>query len=253
MDADAYLDRFHAEKRVDADLPYLAYLQMQHMLHVPFENLDVINQVPITLNREKFFDKIVNHYRGGFCYELNGLFIWLLQQLGYQAHLISGTVHQKNGIWALANSHAAILVELDQSYLVDVGFGDSVRHPLPITGKSINDVSGKYRVIYNEQNELGPYLLQKNREGLWTNLYCFDIEENKLIDFTSMCNYNQTSPDSPFTQNLITTIATENGRITLSDNILTTTKGSFKSRKEANNKEDILEKFFNISLNTDAK
>ena len=52
----------------------LKNLQKAHLLNVPFENLDVHNSIPIILDIENIYQKVVLQNRGGFCYELNGLF-----------------------------------------------------------------------------------------------------------------------------------------------------------------------------------
>ena len=135
MKTESYLKRFNMKKVTHPDLSTLVQLQHMHMRHVPFENLDVVNHVPILLNLETYYEKVVNHKRGGFCYELNGLFHWLLESLGYDNQLIAATVHRPDGTWAFSESHATQVVQLDEPYLVDVGFGDSPTVPLPLTGE----------------------------------------------------------------------------------------------------------------------
>ncbi|WP_078408718.1 arylamine N-acetyltransferase family protein [Priestia abyssalis] len=247
MDKAAYLNRFAAEKEKEATLDYLYHLQEQHMLHIPFENLDVIYQTPILLDVQRFYQKIVEHRRGGFCYELNGLFCWLLEQLGFDAHLISATVQKENGSWALQDSHATLLVHLDKrTYLVDVGFGDSVRKPIPLTGETVEDVRSVYRV---KQLDSMTYDLQK-QEKSWKTKYRFTTDKKKLEQFAPMCEFNQTSPDSPFTKTNLTTIATKTGRITLSGTTLITTNDQGKQKMEVQSDEipALLEKYFQINL-----
>jgi arylamine N-acetyltransferase len=48
-------------------------------------------------NTKALYDKIVRRRRGGFCYELNGLFAWLLRQLGFTVTLLSARVAQADG------------------------------------------------------------------------------------------------------------------------------------------------------------
>jgi len=249
LDKDCYLTRFAATDSARADFKHLSYLQNQHMLHIPFENLDVINGTPITMNVENYYNKIVNRRRGGFCYELNGLFNWLLQQLGYESHLIAGTVRKPDGTWALQNSHATILVKLDKPYLVDVGFGDSARTPVPFTGDEVNDVSGVYRTIPMEHKE-DTYHLQRLLDGNWVTQYSVNINKKQLQDFAPMCHFNQTSPDSPFTHNEIVTIATKEGRLTFSGTALTITNGNHKTKVDISEtqKDEILWKYFGIHL-----
>ncbi|MDY0395519.1 arylamine N-acetyltransferase [Virgibacillus halophilus] len=197
MDKDKYLQRIACERVSQSGIAYLNHLQRQHMLHVPFENLDVMHHVPIALDMEKFYEKVVLHHRGGFCYELNGLFHWLLQQLGFISNLVSATVSRPDGSWAKSGSHACIIVELDQAYIADVGFGDSARNLLPIDGTRIEDVSGVYRADKIKDHI---YDVQRKKEGEWTVLYRVNTTPCKLMDFTEACQYNQTSPHSHFTQ-----------------------------------------------------
>ena len=114
MDIELYLKRFHALSLKEVSLQNLGALQNLHLHHIPFENLDVIRHVPIYLNLKTIYEKIVGQHRGGYCYEVNGLFHALLCELGYDAHLISGTVLRQPGKWAKPDTHAAILVNLEE-------------------------------------------------------------------------------------------------------------------------------------------
>ncbi|MGH2486980.1 MAG: arylamine N-acetyltransferase, partial [Ktedonobacterales bacterium] len=60
---------------LDAPAPSLSLLRALHQAHllaVPFENLSIHYDQPITLEDATLYDKIVRRQRGGFCYELNG-------------------------------------------------------------------------------------------------------------------------------------------------------------------------------------
>lgn len=245
MDVQAYLKRISVEKQSEATLDYLTKLQKHHMEIIPFENLDVTRKIEIRLDLNRFNNKIIRNQRGGFCYELNGLFQQLLTDVGFQSHLISCTVKKPNG-WAKPNTHAAIIVKLDEPYLVDVGFGDSVRQPVPLSGEERTDVSGTYRVMKNDDGSLD---LQRFEED-WRILYRFSETVKQLEDFSEGCLYNQTSPDSTFTHGDIVTIATEIGRITLSELTVTVTKNGEKEKWELkeDEKEKFMEKYFRIIL-----
>lgn len=248
LDIDAYLQRIHVWKGSVPSLSFLKELQEQHMLTVPFENLDVIHKIPIPLNVESYYQKVIEQKRGGFCYELNGLFHWLLENLGFSCHLAAGTIQRPDGNWALLESHAAQIVYLDQPYLVDVGFGDSARNPLPLSGEEREDVSGKYRVFHVRDNLFDiQKAVEKNK---WRTLYRFDMQEKELKDFTEVCHFNQTSPDSHFTKKRIVTLAIETGRITLSGNELTETSHDEKRKIPINdsNLQQVLEKYFGIYM-----
>jgi N-hydroxyarylamine O-acetyltransferase len=244
MNIDSYLDRIQAVKEKPG-IEALALLQKKHMQAIPFENLDVIRKVPIILDTDLFYKKAVENVRGGFCYELNGLFQKLLTELGYSSTLISCTVKTPGG-WAREDRHAAILVFLDQPYLTDVGFGDSARQPIPLDGTEKVDASGRYKVM-----DLGNgfYDLIHWAGGEWQIKYRFSIEKRSLDFFEDSCIFNQTSPESPFTKDDIITIATENGRITLSGHSLVKTENGEKVKTELEraSKMQALKEFFNIT------
>lgn len=247
MDIQKYLKRIAVPAENKLDLTYLARLQYSHMQRIPFENLDVTREIPIKLDDKAFFEKILNRNRGGFCYELNGLFQKLLAELGFQSHLISCTVKKPDG-WVREDSHAAILVYLDHTpYLVDVGFGDSVRQPIPLNGEEKSDVSGTYRVI-ELRDEL--FDLQRLENEKWRTLYRFSDKPKKLQDFTDACLFNQTSPDSHFTHGDLATIATKNGRITLSGMTATISENGKKDKYELSEEEKsgFLLKHFEIKI-----
>jgi N-hydroxyarylamine O-acetyltransferase len=244
MDIDRYLARIKADKK-EPGLDTLAQLQKKHMQSIPFENLDVIRKVPIKLDTDQFYKKVVENSRGGFCYELNGLFQTLLSAMGYSSALISCTVKTPDG-WARENSHAAILVYLDQSYLTDAGFGDSARQPIPLDGTEKEDVSGKYKV--RDLGE-GCYDLLHFNGGEWQIKYRFTDEKRSLDFFQDSCGFNQTSAESPFTKDDLITIATVNGRITLSGNTLVKTENGEKIKTDLDKgaKRDALKEFFGIT------
>lgn len=246
MNVKAYLNRLSIEGTSKPTLDFLQILQNNHMEAIPFENLDVTRNVEILLDTNRFYDKIIQNHRGGFCYELNGLFQQLLNNLGYYSYFIACTVKRPIG-WAKENTHAALIVELDQPYLVDVGFGDSVRQPLPLSGEERTDVSGTYRVFETEENL---FILQRLEDHEWKALYRFLNNAKDLLDFAEGCLYNQTSPDSTFTHGDIVTIATKTGRISLSGQTVTETKNGLKEKYDLTEeeKDNFLKGTFKITL-----
>ncbi|MEM8705781.1 MAG: arylamine N-acetyltransferase [Actinomycetota bacterium] len=126
---DAYLERIGADRPDTLDLDALARLQHAHLVAVPFENLDVFHRVPVSVNQEAILTKIVGG-RGGWCFENNGAFAWLLDQLGFAVRRIGAAV-LLDGPNTLIDHHT-IEVQLDAAHLVDVGFGDSFTVPLDL-------------------------------------------------------------------------------------------------------------------------
>jgi N-hydroxyarylamine O-acetyltransferase len=249
MDADNYLERLNIFQMEEANYSFLEKLQVSHLNTVPFENIDIRQGQNIILDEKHLFNKIVVRKRGGFCYELNGLFSWLLRKLDYDVSIVSGRVYlSTEDRFTPEFDHMALLVQLDKTYLVDVGFGDCFRKPIAIPAGNVEDVSGKYRVriLNSDQNS---YIIQKQEDGRWHPVYRFMTRPRRMADFAEMCQYNQTSPNSHFTQRTICTIATDKGRITLSDDSLTINHCGVKRKKSLTSQDinEILHKYFGIS------
>ena len=129
MEINTYLERIGYSGSREPTVETLRQLHRVHMLSVPFENLDIHLGYPIGLSLPSFFDKIVRRRRGGFCYELNGLFGWLLEQLGFKVVMLSVRVF--NGTQPGPEfDHLILLIKLEENLIADVGFGDSFLEPL---------------------------------------------------------------------------------------------------------------------------
>ena len=128
MNIDAYLKRINYDGSTDPTLETLRGLHRAHLLTVPFENLDIHAGRRIDVDRERIYAKIVGEEkRGGFCYELNGLFSWLLEALGYDVTLLSARVRHMDGTYGAEFDHLTVRIDLDEAWLADVGFGEGFR------------------------------------------------------------------------------------------------------------------------------
>jgi N-hydroxyarylamine O-acetyltransferase len=224
----AYLKRIGYRGSLEPDIHTLRGLHRAHLQAVPFENLDIHLGRPIVLEEDRLFDKIVNHHRGGFCYELNGLFSALLRELGFRVQRLSARVANGSGEYGPAFDHMTLLVELNERWLVDVGFGDSFLLPLRLDepGEQIQE-SGRYRIDAGGDG----LLLLQGRDGGWNPQYTFTLLPYGLGDFAETCRHHQTSPQSSFTQRKVCTRATPVGRITLSDRKLIVTKNGNREER----------------------
>ena len=155
MDIRDYLKRIHYQGSLEPTLQTLQALHEAHLFTVPFENLSIHYGQPIILQEELLFNKIVRQHRGGFCYELNGLFAWLLRHLGFQVTLLSAGVPTAMLAILVPNiDHLTLLIHQLSGidWLADVGFGDSFRLPLRFEAELEQDgADGRtYRFIRNE-------------------------------------------------------------------------------------------------------
>lgn len=220
-EASRYLARIGHAGPASPSFDTLRALHRLHLLTVPFENLSVREGKDIPLVEASLFDKIVSRRRGGFCYELNGLFAALLQGLGFHVSLLAGRV----GVDGIPFDHMALRVELDEAWLADVGFGDSFLEPIRI-GERVPQAGGDGR-SYRLEGDGDGLLLRRLESGSWARQYRIDPETWPLSAFEEGCRYHRTSPLSPFTQKTVVTRATEEGRITLSERrLITTVRGS---------------------------
>ncbi|PYV26108.1 MAG: hypothetical protein DMG24_07865, partial [Acidobacteria bacterium] len=129
MDVRAYLDRVGYHGPIEPTADTLRALHRQHMLNVPFENLDIGLGRKIALDPECFVEKIVHRRRGGFCYELNGAFATLLVALGFRVTLLSARVANDQGVASKEFDHLALQIDLEDRWLADVGFGENFLEP----------------------------------------------------------------------------------------------------------------------------
>ena len=217
MDIPAYLDRIKYRGPLNCDSETLRQLHLAHLRAVPFENLSIHAGEPIILDDSALFDKIVKRNRGGFCYELNGLFAALLKDLGYEVGMLSAQVASAAGEYSADFDHMALIVNLDERWLVDVGFGDSFIEPLLIDERAAQIQDGRaYRLDISDDYLV---LMKCADEGAneWKSQYRFKPETYSYSDYAERCKFHQTSRDSHFTQNRICSRLTANGRISVSD------------------------------------
>ncbi|MBX7061694.1 MAG: arylamine N-acetyltransferase [Pyrinomonadaceae bacterium] len=202
----------------------LRLLQRSHLLAVPFENLDIHWHRPIVLDVDRFYSKVVGEGRGGFCYELNGLFNELLAAFGFSTRLISAGVFGADGVLGPEFDHAAIITTIDEDeFLVDVGFGDFTAEPLRfVVGETQYDRNGLFRI---EKTEDSGFLVSKLTADRWKDQYIFKDTARELSEFAEMCDFQQYSPESTFTKRRVCSILTDGGRKTLSDKAFIVTVG----------------------------
>jgi len=225
MDINAYLERINYHGSLQPTAETLRELQIAHLLTIPFENLSIHSGEPIVLDDEALFAKIVGRRRGGFCYELNGLFAALLRTLGFRVEMLSARVANAEGEFGPDFDHMTLLVALEQRWLVDVGFGDSFREPLLLDESGVQTQGNRdYKIAFEVEGEQR-VLLQREKDGDWKAQYHFTLQPHVFADYDEMCHYHQTSPDSHFTKAAMCSRATADGRVTLSGGrLITTTK-----------------------------
>lgn len=222
---DAYLARIGAERPTSPSEEALRDLQVAHLTAVPFENLSIHLGEPIELREDALFDKIVSRRRGGFCYELNGTFGELLRALGYRVSLLSARVFDGERPGPPFD-HLVLRVDVEEPWLVDVGYGRFCDHPLRLDHEGDqHDPTGVFSMV--RHGEYGD--IDVVQDGSLE--YRVDPRPYELRDFAPTCWWHQTSPKSHFTRSLACSRRTDDGRVTLSGRTLIETSAAGE-RKE---------------------
>jgi len=216
----AYLKELGLLKELPS-LNYLRQLHRRHLMRFPFENLDVHFRRKIMIDIRKIYAKIIPTKRGGFCYELNLLFYHLLVHLGYDCHLISArTYRPETQSFGSEYDHMAILLKNQNDiYLCDVGFGDGIVFPKLLVTDQLQMDANRYFSFSVDPDD--NYLLKKTNDTLnFEPMYQFEVKLREPIEFIDMCDYHQSNPQSFFVGKKLITLLTEDGRITLTDDVL---------------------------------
>ncbi len=252
MDVDAYLRRIEYDGHCKPSATTLRGLHRQHLFAVPFENLDIPLGTPIALDIDLLFEKIVTRHRGGFCYELNGLCGELLSALGFQVQMLSARVRRENGGFGPEFDHMLLKVQLEEPWLVDVGFGDSFVDPIVFHAGGADQVNGHRYVVLPMDGEWE--LLREDEKGQ-VPLYAFRDVPHHLSEYRDMCIFHQSSPESHFTRSWICSRATPQGRITVANMCLIVTDESGRSETQLKSEEELqrcLSELLGVRLNGSA-
>jgi N-hydroxyarylamine O-acetyltransferase len=219
MNLTAYLNRIQYGGTPRPDLATLTALHRQHQLTVPFENLDVQLGRSLDTTTEAAYAKIVERRRGGWCYEMNGLFSWALREIGFDVtRLSAGVMRERVGDFQLGN-HLCLHVALDEPYLADVGFGGSLFEPLPL--RAIERTDTPYRLQLT-QVEDGYWRFIERTHG---DPFSFDFRTVPADEtlLTQKCDYQRADPASPFVQNVVVQRRTHDTHLSLRGRVLSIT------------------------------
>jgi N-hydroxyarylamine O-acetyltransferase len=232
MDVTAYLDRIGVPRPAVADDAVLRELSRAHQATVPFENLSIHLGEPISLDPDDLFDKVVRRRRGGFCYELNGLFALLLVELGYSVDRVAARVRRGDGTFGPLFDHLALIV--DDRWIVDVGFGRHSSYPLAAGSREDQvDPGGRFRVAGAGHGDLDIH-----RDGV--PQYRIERRPRDLLDFEPACWWQQSWPPSHFRTGPVCSRLDGDDRITLSGRKLVRSSGGAGTETPLESDEAVL-------------
>lgn len=213
-----YLQRLGYSKPPAPTLDNLRGLQLRHVCVFAFESLSTLLHQPVPIDLASVERKVLLDGRGGYCYELNQMFLALLQELGFDARGITGRVVMGGPPDArTARTHRLTLVTLDGvRYITDVGFGGMVPSgPLRLDSEEDQATAHEfYRLTHNADDS---YTLWAEVAGEWRGLYVFDLQVQADIDYEIGNWYVSTHPGSPFLGQLKVALLAPGKRYTLNN------------------------------------
>ncbi len=212
---DGYLERIDLPMLPNIDPDGLTMLQTNHIRHIPFENLDIINgNIPLSLEVSDLWDKIVTRKRGGICYEQNILFAAVLEKLGFKVKRMASH-HPLRG--RNEYDHMFLMVDfpsLGESWISDVGFADNMHAPIRFkTGVWQSDMRDMLRLDDMGYNKY--VLVRRNSVGEEDGMYEFNLTEHTNDQYRERCDWFSTNEESRFKKGPFASIDTFGGRTVL--------------------------------------
>ena len=247
----AYFKRIKLEydENEPVDSALLKKLQYAHITAVPYETTEIVDGHPLSLEYDDLFRKIVTENRGGYCFELNGLFGELLRSLGFEVREYAARFLRGESEPPKPRHRVPVVTLNGERWLCDVGVGcKAPRYPVLLETGSEQELCGeRYRI--DTDDFLGNVLMEKNGNE-WQPYFSFNDYPQLAKDFTTLSFYCENHPDSPFLVNMLS-IKTDTGRYTVDKNIFRIWEGdTVKLEKEVDETEleSICIKYFGMSL-----
>ena len=237
MNLAAYFDRIAYSSPVRPDLETLNALIEAHVRAVPFENLDIHAERGADPSIEAAYDQIVTRRQGGWCYEMNGLFGWVLSEIGFEVTRIAAGVRRYTLGDACLGNHLCLMVTIDRDYLVDVGFGGSQISAIPLEIAETLHPPLRMALI---QTDDGYWRLQ---EGGWGSAMSYDFRAEPADETLLLAQHDAqvTDPNSIFRKTLTAKIRTGRAYHTLRGRMLETNWPGRKESRELSSAGEVAE------------
>ena len=245
---EAYFKRIDYQGEAKPNLATVTALMRRQLLSVPFENLDIQDGKIISLNPNDIVQKILHQQRGGYCYEVNGLFAMALAALSIPYFFIAARPITHGA--RKPKTHMALVAKLQgEKWLCDLGFGGyGIRAPMRLSALDleVNQDGELFMLSLDQENEL---ILKMHNKLAWEELYGFDLTPQNWADFAPANYFNSTHPDSIFTRKLLVAICTPTGRKIAFGNRFKKIENGQESKQllSAENRSQILREEFGLN------
>ena len=238
MDVKRYFDRLGLElpETIVPDSELLRKIHLAHCCRVPYENVDMIRGIPTSLHEDALFRKIVVEGKGGICFELNGSLGNLLRALGYKVTDFAARYLRGESTIPMRRHRVLKVEATDGVWLCDVGVGEVCqREPIAmVEGLEQHQFGEIYKL---EKEDFFGWVLWDFHKGAWRKFYSFTEEPQLLVDFIAGNFYCEKHTDSPFNNNEMFALKTQEGRKTLDGHIYKEFKADEVLVKELSDEE----------------
>ncbi|MBS7544005.1 arylamine N-acetyltransferase family protein [Ancylobacter oerskovii] len=244
---EAYLARIGEERPGSLDICSLSKLHRAHLMNFTWEALDAFMGWPSSIAPASAFAKMVEGRRGGWCYEMNGLFGAALAALGFRVtRLCGGVDREKLGDLAVGN-HLTLRVDLDRPYLAEVGVADAIIEPVPLAVGSISQRGFDFSIVPVE----GGWLRFNNHHRGIAKSVDFRPDYSDEAGMAATQDWLMRDPGSPFTNALAVFRHTADGYVALQNDCLrhVTASGVSEQRiTSADHLADTFETVFKLDI-----
>lgn len=249
---DDYLERIGYKGGLEISSKTLRELHVGHVTHIPFENLHPLQGKSVSLNREDLFEKIVHQKRGGYCFEMNGLFSHVLKELGFQVTDVFARVYRPDFGFS-GRAHQVLIVDVDgERWMADVGFGgNGPIAPVKIEEDTEQEQYGRYYRL--KSHPVHENVLEFKVEDGYETVYAFTSEACYPMDYDIANHFTSTHPDSVFRKLIMCTMPTKEGRVSMFDNNLKVIENGKVEQKVLESDNEIrqaLVEYFGLSFET---
>lgn len=211
-DLKVYLRRIKYSGDLTPTFDVLNKITEAHAQSISFENIDAALNVPIQLSSDAIIDKLITRNRGGYCFEQNGLLLWVLENLGFHVRPISGRVRLRftDRSQIGPRTHVFLRVEIGgETFFTDVGMGSaSLTGALKFVEDLEQETPHDTRRIARDGER---WYHQVCYDGVWKDACEFTLEEMPLIDREIANWYTSAHPQSHFRDRLVAARARESG------------------------------------------
>ncbi len=244
---ETYLARIGIERPISLDLQSLSRLHRAHLMTFTWEALDAFMEWPSSITPTFAFAKMVEGRRGGWCYEMNGLFGAALDALGFRvARLCGGVDREKLGDIAIGN-HLTLRVDLERPYLAEVGVADAIVEPVPLAVGPISQRGFDFSIMPTDDG----WLRFNNHVHGIARSFDFRADHSDEAAMAATHAWLMRDPGSPFTNALAVLRHTTDGYVALqNDRLRSVTPNSVRELRitSADHLADTFETFFNLDV-----